>query len=509
MGEGGEAGAAGPLERGLEVLGTISRARAPMRPADLARATGLARSTVDRIIATLAAAGHLRVRERDVVLAPQAMEPGNAYLAGTGLCEELAAQAVALADELDESVSLAVPDRDGVRFVAQSPRRRTMSVAFRVGDLLPAERCAPGPLFAADWDEETRRGRRDRPDPGRFSIPPLPSDSFDGRITAAVADGYSVDDQLIEPGLIAVAVPLRDTAGTAVCAVSVVSHTSRHTAASLLEHAGPVLARRAAGMETALAAPAEPGYVPAVPPELGPDLLSSLGRGLSVLTALGTPGGLTLSEVAGRTGLPRATARRALLGLAHLGHVRADGRRFVLLPSVLDLGYRSLTALSFGDLARPHLAALVARVDDSASLAVLDGAEARYVARAPAGRLMRATIEVGTRLPARVTALGRVLLADLDPADARAEPDAAPLAAVRRDGHSLVDHELEDGLRSLAVPVRDRSGRAVAALGVSCPTGRETPDQTLARLLGPLEETAAAVEADLSVVTAFHDLPIV
>ncbi|TMR94982.1 IclR family transcriptional regulator, partial [Nonomuraea basaltis] len=209
---------AGTLERGLAVLRVLAgEPRRRMGATDLVRATGLARSTVDRVLATFAHLGYVRAEGRDVVPAPRLMELGEAYLACGGLRDVLAPLAERLAEALDESVSLAVPDGDGVRFIGQFTRRRTMSIAFRVGDLLPADRCAAGlALF----------------DP---------------------SSPYAVDDQLVEPGLVAVAVPVRGREGTPVCAVSVVSHTSRHTAAGLREHALAQLIKTVAEMEAALA----------------------------------------------------------------------------------------------------------------------------------------------------------------------------------------------------------------------------------------------------------------
>ncbi|MBM7172024.1 helix-turn-helix domain-containing protein, partial [Streptomyces sp. G44] len=144
-----------PLERGLAVLRALAAAEpGQLRAGDLVRVTGLARATVDRVVTTLARLGYVRPRGQGLHPTPRLMELGNAYLAASGLTGEVAARTARLADELDESVSLAVPDGDGVRFVTQAARRRAMSVAFRVGDLLPPERCAPGALFADAWDEE-------------------------------------------------------------------------------------------------------------------------------------------------------------------------------------------------------------------------------------------------------------------------------------------------------------------------------------------------------------------
>ncbi|MFD0149254.1 IclR family transcriptional regulator, partial [Streptomyces sp. NPDC127132] len=260
----------GPLERGLAVLRAVAAGPGIRhRPGDLARGTGLARSTVDRVVTTLLRLGYVRAEERDLLLAPRAAELGNAYLSSTGLPEAVGPHALALADELDESVSVAVPDGDGVRFVAQAARRRAMAISFRAGDVLPAERCAPGALFAADWSDAewgTWRARHLK-DPLDFGFPAVPprmpsisaSDSvetgFRDRADRSREDGWAADDQLIEAGLIAVALPVRDTAGAVVCAVSVVSHTSRHDIASLAGVALPPLRAAVAAMEAALAAP--------------------------------------------------------------------------------------------------------------------------------------------------------------------------------------------------------------------------------------------------------------
>ncbi|MFD4656905.1 IclR family transcriptional regulator C-terminal domain-containing protein [Kitasatospora sp. NPDC058444] len=527
----------GPLERGLALLRAMAVDPAVrQRPSDLARATGLARSTVDRIATTLVGLGYLRSDGRDLVLAPRAAEFGNAYLTGSGLPDRLGSLAVELADRLDESVSIAVPDGDDARFVVQATRRRAMAVSFRIGDLLPAERCAPGALFAAEWDEgrwdawPRRRANgvddANGTDDGGYAVEPSSAPDVVGfreLAQASAVRGWSVDDQLIEPGLVAVSVPVRDPSGATVCAVSVVSHTSRHDAASLTGHALPRLRDTAREMERRLALPAAPA-APAVPPsgrrlkeELGSGFLQSLARGLDVLLALGAaPGSHPLAAVARATGLPRATARRALITLRHLGYVGSDGERFRLLPRVLGLGYARLAGLSLAEIAEPHLIDLVLRVHESASMAVLDGPDIRYVARVPTTRIMRLDLAVGTRLPAYPTSMGRVLLgalpepelasllAEMTPTrftEATVTDRAALAAAVRaaaRDGHALVDQELEEGLRSVAVPVHDGLGRVVAAVNVALHAGRGTPDEVRAALLPPLSEAARAISADLA-----------
>ncbi|WP_207944385.1 IclR family transcriptional regulator domain-containing protein [Actinomadura rubrisoli] len=534
-----EAHPVGPLQRGLQVMEVFGVAGGPLRPADLVTATGLARSTVDRVVGTLAETGYLRRQGRDVAATPRMMRIGNLYLSGLDPDGSLARRIAELATALDESVSLAVPDADGVRIVGQSRHSRSVAVAFKVGDLLPAERCAPGPIFAAEWDEERWRawegrvtGGTDRP----FSIVPATEPAavpvLRGRVEDFRASGWSIDDQLIEPDLVAVAVPVRDAAGAAVLALSVVSHTSRHTPGSLRAYARPLVTACAAEMEKALTH-RRPGGTPAprtgaggeLKARLGAEFLQSLDRGLAVLHAIGTrPDGLTISEAAAATGQPRATARRALLTLAGLGYARETGRRYRLPPRVLDLGYREVSRLTFEELARPHLRALVAKVRDSASVAVLDAADIRYVARAQASRLMRVEISVGTRLPAHVTAMGRVLLAGLPDTEAAAliaRADRQPLTprtltgetdlrqavtAARADGHALVDQELETGLRSIAAPIH-AAGRVVASLNIAAPAGREPAERTRERLLPDLLATARALETDVATFATHQPLP--
>jgi IclR family transcriptional regulator, pca regulon regulatory protein len=244
--------------------------------------------------------------------------------------------------------------------------------------------------------------------------------------------------------------------------------------------------------------------------------VQSLERGLTVIRAFGEEAPeMTLSEVAGRTGLTRAAARRFLLTLTDLGYVRTDGRRFALSPRVLELGYAYLSSLSLPEIAEPHLERLVAEVRESSSVSVLDGDDIVYVARVPTSRIMRVAINVGTRFPAYATSMGRVQLAALGEAElaaylARAElrpltPRTltdrealrAELGRIRAQGWALVDQELEEGLRSVAAPIRDRSGRVVAAVNVSAHASRASRDAVRRLLLPPLLATAERIEADL------------
>jgi IclR family transcriptional regulator, pca regulon regulatory protein len=243
--------------------------------------------------------------------------------------------------------------------------------------------------------------------------------------------------------------------------------------------------------------------------------VQSLERGLMVIRALDSPDPKALSEVARSTGLSRASARRFLLTLRQLGYVREAGGRFALTPRVLDLGYAYLSSLTLPEVAQPHLERLVARVHESSSVSVLDGDDVVYVARVPTRRIMSVTISVGTRFPAYATSMGRVLLADLPDEDVDARLGRADLRRltvrtvatandlrreierVRRQGYALVDEELEEGLRSVAAPIRDGTGAVVAAINLPVQAARTSVAVMRRDLLPPLQETAAAIERDL------------
>lgn len=248
-----------------------------------------------------------------------------------------------------------------------------------------------------------------------------------------------------------------------------------------------------------------------------PEFVQSLDRGLAVIRAFDKERrSLTLSDVARETGLSRASARRFLHTLVELGYVASDGREFTLRPALLDLGYAYLSSLTLPEIALPHLQELSRRVGESSSVAVLDGPDIVYVARVATHRIMSAAIRVGTRFPAYATSMGRAVLAHADPGAVDAYLAATTLTAltsrtitrprelraelkqVRDQGWALVDQELEEGLRSVAAPLRDGTGRVVAAVNVSAPVRRGEITEILEHLLPPLREAAAAIESDLA-----------
>ncbi len=246
------------------------------------------------------------------------------------------------------------------------------------------------------------------------------------------------------------------------------------------------------------------------------EFVQSLDRGLAVIRAFGPERDrLTLSEVARETGLTRAASRRFLLTLVALGYVRTDGKAFWLGPRVLELGYSYLSGMSLPAVAMPHVEELVAEVRESSSISVLDGEDVVDIVRVPAKRIMTVSVPVGSRFRAHASSKGRVLLAYLS-ADAldRFMHDASleqltdhtvtdpvqlrkVLDGVRAKGFAIVDQEVEEGVRSVAVPLRDAGGTVVAAINVSSYASRVSVEAVRKQVLPRLLETAGQIEADL------------
>lgn len=212
-----------------------------------------------------------------------------------------------------------------------------------------------------------------------------------------------------------------------------------------------------------------------------------------------------------RTGLTRATARRILLTLTELGYVHQRGRDFSLTPKVLDLGYSFLSSFHVVELAESSMERLVDEVKESSSMSVLDGEEIVYVARVPTSRIMTIALALGSRLPAYPTSMGRVLLAGLpdvalDDYIARIELEQLTphtitdpetfrtvIERTREEGFTLVDQELEEGVRSIAAPIRNGRGEVIAAINVSCHASRVDVRRMNEEFRPRLLETAAEI----------------
>ena len=243
------------------------------------------------------------------------------------------------------------------------------------------------------------------------------------------------------------------------------------------------------------------------------DLVGSLDKGLAVMEILtARPAGMTLTEMAEEAGLTRAGARRFLLTLVASGYAVQDGRQFRLSPKLLTLARAWVGESSLWTFAEPFMKRVSAALNESCSAAVLSDQDVVYVARVGSTRILSVVLHVCTRLPAWCTSMGRVLAAGLDDASldafvARANPSALTskslttrealadaIGAARRDGFAIVDEELELGLRSIAVPIRDRAGRTVAAINVSTQAARFSVAEMRREILPRLKEAAAGIE---------------
>jgi IclR family pca regulon transcriptional regulator len=242
------------------------------------------------------------------------------------------------------------------------------------------------------------------------------------------------------------------------------------------------------------------------------ETVESFRRGLDVIRSFDGRKSQTITDVAAHAGLTRAAARRFLLTLTDLGLARTDGKYFQLTPAILGIGQAFLSGLSELEIVRDVLVDVTRRTGESASAAMLDGAEIVYVARSPAlHRIMAIGLSVGTRLPAHATSMGQVLLAGLHIRELERYFSQTSLHAftpqtltteaalrqrlqqVRKDGYALVSEELEIGLRSMAVAVADVGTRTRYAVNVSAQAARVSAAQMRAEFLPALQAAAQEI----------------
>jgi len=241
-----------------------------------------------------------------------------------------------------------------------------------------------------------------------------------------------------------------------------------------------------------------------------PNFMTSLARGLAVIQAFSQQRRLmSISQISQKTGIPRAAVRRCLYTLNKLGFVAADdGRNFALRPRILSLGHAYLASTPLAKAAQPVLRHVSNTLNESTSIAILDGDEILYIARASTSRIMTIDLDIGSRLPASCTSMGRVLLSH-QPADEldacldrvklvqytpntliTREALASELAKVKSQGYSVIDQELEIGLRSIAVPILSQEGKVVAAINVGVQAARVSVAEMENRFLPVLREAA-------------------
>jgi IclR family pca regulon transcriptional regulator len=261
-----------------------------------------------------------------------------------------------------------------------------------------------------------------------------------------------------------------------------------------------------------LRVPLPEGSTPQSPAGVDKEFMATLAKGLAVIQAFGAERpSLTLSQAAAAVGLSRATARRVLRTLAELGYVEQDGRNFALAPRVLELGFSYLSGQNWIDRAQPLMKALSEELQESCSASVLQGGEIIYVARVQTRRIMASSIAVGARLTAFHTSMGRIQLGYLADDElwhrlraARIEPMTpstitdlrALFERIKEDharGFSIVDEELEKGLRSISVALTSRRGRPIGAVNVSAHSNSTTRNEMRERFLPRLREIAQQV----------------
>jgi IclR family pca regulon transcriptional regulator len=247
---------------------------------------------------------------------------------------------------------------------------------------------------------------------------------------------------------------------------------------------------------------------PADPTE-GPDFVTALARGLTVIRAFGPERPrMTLADIAKRVTLPRATVRRSLITLETLGYGESDGRNFSISPKVLALGNSYLTCSPLARTIQPMLERLAETIGESCWASILDDDDVLLVAGAKSNRMLSAGLRVGSRLPAFCSAFGRVMLAgqrddQIDAYLARLVPrmytsrTVVDMSATRRsiqdaraNGYALADGEVELGLCSLAVPITNMHGQTVAAVNTTAASGRVRSSEMVERFLGPLRQVA-------------------
>ncbi|MBC7584745.1 MAG: helix-turn-helix domain-containing protein [Tardiphaga sp.] len=246
------------------------------------------------------------------------------------------------------------------------------------------------------------------------------------------------------------------------------------------------------------------------------DFIESLDRGLRVFELFGAdPRPMTLSDLAKAADLPRATVRRILFTLERAGYVESDGKLFTLTPRVLVLAASFLSSNQVVAVLQPVLDRLASTAQEISSLAVLDGHEVIFIARASPARVFSAGIGLGYRLPAYCTSVGRAMLGKYSNSDLAAALSAMELKAMtpftvtdrdlllatimtdREKGYSLVDREAEPGFRSISVPVRRYDGEIVAAINMGAHVDRISTGEMIDRFLPLLREAADSVKSML------------
>jgi IclR family pca regulon transcriptional regulator len=242
------------------------------------------------------------------------------------------------------------------------------------------------------------------------------------------------------------------------------------------------------------------------------DLIEGLGKGLRVIEAFDDEHPrLTPSEAAARAGLTRTAARRYLLSLCHFGYASTDGKLFWLMPRVLRLGQSYLSAARLPRLVQPFIQRASMASGETVNVSVLDGHEVVYVARSNSPRLVTIGFHAGARAPAHVVTPGAAILscfgdevldrwigehsftAYTPQALGSGERFREVVLGARAQGYWVTEQQLDAGLRGIALPLKNRKGECVGAVGMTLPMLPESADQMVARLLPVLQEAARSL----------------
>ncbi|SDN75078.1 transcriptional regulator, IclR family [Psychrobacillus sp. OK028] len=254
------------------------------------------------------------------------------------------------------------------------------------------------------------------------------------------------------------------------------------------------------------------------------DYIQSLDRGLQVIQAFSQNNKtLTISDVSKITGLSRPTARRILLTLEHLGFAEANNGLFSLTARTLSLGYAYLSSNNKWSIAHPFMRDFVHKTGESCSISILDGTDIIYVARVSTKRIMSINLDVGSKLPAYATSMGHVLLANLsqeklekylnnlhlkkftDKTIVDKDQLRMTLEEVRANNWGGVDQQFEEGLRSIATPIRDINGKVIAAINCSAHAGRISKEVLIKEFLPILQENASRISEAMNIVNSSNN----
>ena len=251
------------------------------------------------------------------------------------------------------------------------------------------------------------------------------------------------------------------------------------------------------------------------------NMVQAIERAAEILDVLGrSPQGLSIGEIAVRSGLAKGTAHRLLASLVHFDFVRQDSgtRRYQLGFKLVELGNRLLNQIDLREDARPFLIALAEEVQETVHLVVRDRDEALYmdkVALHPKRSGLQMVSHIGSRTALHSSAVGKILLAALPEEEVAhivarrglsrqtdktiTEPAKLirHLNAVRHQGFAIDDEENEKGIRCVGAPIRDAEGKVVAAVSISGPTARVTKARVSQSLQRQVCEAALNISRQL------------